>query len=91
VLATTRDPEGTKWSPALARECDAVFPSRHDLPGGTPSASHPVVAGPGRQTISRQVSGSAVTVCVLAVVLPFMHQVTDTTLLIAGPEPICGA
>jgi hypothetical protein len=82
------DPEGTNWNPALARECDAVFPSRHDLPGGAPSASHPVVAAPGRRTIIRQVSGSAVTVCALAVVVLFMHQVTDTTLLNAGPEPI---
>jgi hypothetical protein len=30
----------------------------------------------------------AVTVCALAVVVLFMHQVTDTTLLNAGPEPI---
>jgi hypothetical protein len=29
-----------------------------------------------------------VTVCALAVVVLFMHQVTDTTLLNAGPEPI---
>jgi hypothetical protein len=83
-----RDPEGTNWSPALVRECDAVFPSRHDLPGGAPSASHPVVAAPGRRTIIRQVSGTAVTVCALAVVVLFMHQVTDTTLLNAGPEPM---
>jgi hypothetical protein len=51
---------------------------------------HPIPSWQG-PVASRQVSGSAVTVCVLAVVLPFMHQVTDTTLLIAGPEPICGA
>jgi hypothetical protein len=46
------------------------------------------VAAPGRRTIIRQISGSAVTVCALAVVVLFMHQVTDTTLLDAGPEPI---